>query len=468
MKKVLTLLLVLSMLLSLGACASTEKETSGTTKATSKGETEATTKETEAEAITIDKLVLGTDYTDLTASIKVITHRTDIVDTVLADYVTEFQKLYPNITIKYEAITDYSQTITTRLTTPKWGDICMIPGDVDKPAFSTYFVSYGDQETLSENYIFLNDKSFEGQVYGIPSTNNVQGIVFNKAVFEAAGITKMPATPDEFLADLQLIKDNTDAIPLYTNFAAGWTMGAWDAYIGGTSDGDANYMNQVLPHEANPFADRGDGTGPYAVYYCLYEAVARGLIEEDPTTTDWEGCKAMINNGEIGMMVLGSWAVSQMQQAGPNPDNIGYMPFPISVDGVQYASAGPDYCYGININSSEDNQIASMLYVKWLTEVSNFAFDQGGIPEMKDATLPATLATFEGIEFVANAPALVGEETLLGDINTESEIAINNNNDRVASIVSEAFSGGKTLTEITNEWNEAWTAAQETLGVTVQ
>ena len=32
-------------------------------------------------------------------------------------------------------------------------------------------------------------------------------------------------------------------------------------------------------------------TGPYAVYYVLYEAVARGLIEDDPTTTDWKEVK---------------------------------------------------------------------------------------------------------------------------------------------------------------------------------
>ena len=41
--------------------------------------------------------------------------------------------------------------------------------------------------------------------------------------------TELPKTPDEFLEDLQKIKDNTDAIPLYTNFAADWTMNAWDA-----------------------------------------------------------------------------------------------------------------------------------------------------------------------------------------------------------------------------------------------
>lgn len=39
----------------------------------------------------------------------------------------------------------------------------------------------------------------------------------------------------------------------------------------------------------------------------------RGLTEDDPTTTDWEGCKPMMNNGQIGVMVLGSWAVVQMQ-----------------------------------------------------------------------------------------------------------------------------------------------------------
>ena len=44
----------------------------------------------------------------------------------------------------------------------------------------------------------------------------------------------------------------------------------------------------------------------------------------------------MINNGQIGCMVLGSWAVVQMQEAGDNADDIGYMPFPITVDGKQY------------------------------------------------------------------------------------------------------------------------------------
>ena len=41
----------------------------------------------------------------------------------------------------------------------------------------------------------------------------------------------------------------------------------------------------------------------------MYEAVARKLVEESPASSDWESSKGKINKGEIGAMVLGSWAV---------------------------------------------------------------------------------------------------------------------------------------------------------------
>lgn len=110
-------------------------------------------------------------------------------------------------------------------------------------------------------------------------------------------------------------------------------MTAWDAYIDGGATGDPDFVNTGITKGQNPFSDRGDGTGPYAVYNVLYEAVKRGLTEDDPTTTDWEGSKGKLNNGEIACMALGSWSVVQIQQAGEHADDIGYMAFPITVDG---------------------------------------------------------------------------------------------------------------------------------------
>lgn len=452
LKKVFAVTVSAAMAVSLGACGNS-----------SKGETKK-----EEIDVTIDQIKLGEDYTDIKADLKFLTHKTDVVDTTFKQYIEEFQKLYPNINIEYEGITDYANDITTRLTTGDWGDICMVPTTVDKDELGNYFTKLGDKDTLSKTYEgkFLEAYSYEGTSYGIPSMANVQGVVYNKAVFEKAGVTEVPTTPDEFLTALQKIKDNTDAVPLYTNFAAGWTMTAWDAYIDGGATGDPDFAYEGLTKGENPFTDRGDGTGPYAVYNTLYEAVKRGLTEEDPTTTDWEGSKGMMNKGEIGCMALGSWSLTQIQQAGDNADDIGYMTFPITVDGKQYASAGGDYNYGINCNSSEDNQIAAMCYIKWLVEKSGFAQGEGGLSAVIGDEYPEALAALDGVELVVNNPAPDEDVNLFNDVNNDSELGINVSGAIPTEIIEEATSGTKTMEDMVAEWNEKWTAAQESNGIT--
>ena len=341
----------------------------------------------------------------------------------------------------------------------------MIP-EVDKSDLSTYFLSYGDVDSVKKEVKYPNRWLYENEVYGIPITVVGRGVLYNKKVFKEAGITELPKTPDEFITDLKAVKDKTDAIPLYTNYAAGWTMGAWDDYTGITATGDAKYRNQEFVHTKDPFSDPGDGTGAYNVYKILYDAVADGLTEDGYSTTDWESSKGMLNNGQIATMVLGSWAYPQMQGAGDNADDIGYFAFPITVDGKQYASAGPDYCYGINVHSDYDNQLASMIYVKWLTEESNFSYDQGGIPICVGNEYPDVLAAFDGVELVVDNPAPEGEEDLFGEINTESEISLNADNTHVQDVLEHALNGDKTMEEIADEWNQAWTDAQEEYDIT--
>lgn len=457
MKKLISILLALAMVLSLAACGGRGEESDGG------GE--------KINLPSINDITLSTadtpgDYADLTADIKILTNRTDIVDTTYAGYAQQFMELYPNIKVTYEGITDYEESLTLRLKTGDWGDICFIPTSVSKDQLPNFFIPLGSYDELDSIYNFVEDKAYGGQVYGIANGGTADGVLYNKAVWAAAGITEMPATPEEFLEDLQLIKDNTDAIPLYTNFAAGWTMGAWDSYIWVAATGDPDFHSNIA-HTANPFSNRGDQTGPYAVYYTLYESVARGLVEDDPMSTDWESSKGRMNNGEIATMVLGSWAVAQMQEAGPNPDDIGYMPFPITVDGQRYAGAGGNYSYGINVKASADNQVAAMLYVKWLIEASPMFTDEQSIPALKSADMPAVLADFDGVTLMSNNAAPEGEETLFDEVNLQSECGLNNDDYPDAYIVEAALTGSQTLDEIMSDWNAKWSKAQETLGVDV-
>lgn len=397
MKKFLAVCLAATMAASLAGCGSS----AGTTPADDAAATDDAAADTsdaaadeaaDSSLISYADLKLGEDCTDLSAAITVFNHRTDLQGAdypgkTWDQYLADFNELYPNITVEVSTDTNYAESALLRLQGGDWGDIMMIPA-VDKGDLPEYFMPYGDVDTMSQQIRFASEWAYDGQVYGVASTGTAQGIVYNKRIFEEAGVTELPKTPAEFLTALKAIKDkfNGDVIPLYTNYAEGWTMGAWDAYISGSATGDATYFNQKFLHTSNPFTDPGDGSGAYNVYKILYDAVAEGLTEDDYTTTDWEGCKGMINSGKIGCMVLGSWAYSQMRDAGDNGEDIGYMSFPITVDGKQYASAGPDYNFGINADIDDTQKQASIIFVKWMTEKSGFSYNESGVPIALDET----------------------------------------------------------------------------------
>lgn len=480
LKKFLALALATAMTFSLVACGS--GETTGASSETDAQTTEATTETTEVaqEAEVVAAAPTGAvTYTginiddgslkDTTATIKFIHHKTDRAEDGTMDaMVAKFNEEYPNITVEMEAITDYAEDSLLRLSTGDWGDIMFIPA-VDKVDLGTYFMPLDTKDNLSAVLNFTDAWEYEGNCYGISYMGGAQGLLYNKRVFEEAGITELPATPSDFLADLQLVKDNTDAIPLYTNYAAGWTMGAWDAYLGCVSQGDDTYMNQKFVHTANPFADPGDDTGAYNLYRILYDACAFGLIEDDYTTTDWEGCKGMLNRGEIATMVLGSWAYAQMCEAGDTPEDVGYMPFPMTVGGTQYVLAGGDYSYAINVNSSDENKLASMIFVKWMTEKSDWCFNEGGYSVVKGGKNPDMYAAFDGCTVLSDQPAVAGEEDFLNQMNSESELSFNAGGDaKVQRIVEAGVTGSESFDEIMADWTAKWNASQEELGIEVK
>ena len=243
-------------------------------------------------------------------------------------------------------------------------------------------------------------------------------------------------------------------------------MGAWDAYIGGTASGDPNYMNNVFTHTKNPFKDPGDGTHAYNVYKILYDAVADGLTEDDYSTTDWETSKNKLNSGDIATMVLGSWAVSQIQSAGDNAKDVATCRSR-SPSGKQYATSASDYAYGINKNSSTTNQEAAMIFVKWLTEKSNYAYNEGGVSiAADDDKLPDLYSDFKNVKLIADEPAPDGEEDLFNDLNSDSELNINTGGDsRVQSIVEHAANKDESYNDLVKEWNQKWNDALDSEGV---
>jgi raffinose/stachyose/melibiose transport system substrate-binding protein len=433
MKRTISILLALVMILALAACGS------GAAK-------------TESTAVSAD----GSET--VSGKITYLTNRTDLdTDGTYAALIAKFNEEYPDVTVEVQSITDYAGELATRMQTTEYGDVLMIPDAVPSTAFSKYFEPFGTVEELSDKYQegYLYSKWYDGQVYGLAYMCTVQGIVYNKAVFEEAGITELPKTPDEFLDCLQKIKDNTDAIPYYTNANSGWTLDQWEDHAFGTVTGNANYKNNELPNDKAAF---DEGSSHYVIAKLVYDIVSQGLCESDPTTCDWEASKLMLNNGEIGCMVLGSWALSQMKEAGDHPDDVAYMPFPYSIDGQQYATSGTDYCYAINKNTK--NMAAAKAFVQFMVDESGLATAQGGISLLKDDPMPDGLEAFSDVTFVVDKPAADENIGKYDEVQQESGITLYDNGQRLNGVVDIARGvSTQTFEEYMKDLSAKWAAA---------
>lgn len=389
--------------------------------------------------------------------ITVITNRTDIVDTVLKEYAAEFNKIYPDVKVNFQALSDFEGQITVRMNSNDYGDVLLFPTSIPLKDAAEFFEPLGEFSDLSKEYIALEEKTVDRKVYGIPTAVNFSGILYNKKVFENAGVTTTPRTPDEFLNALKAIKaKDSSVVPLYTNYADSWPLTQWEAMLT-TVAGSVDYVNVEQPNTDENFVA---GKPHYDLYKVMYDAAKEGLIEADPTTTNWETSKIDMANGKIGAMVLGSWAIVQVQGVAENPDDIAYMPFPTNASEVIMPLAGD---YNLAISKHSKNKEAARAWIDWFVKESGYSTEQvGGMSPVVGAELPVALKQFEGadIKFELQSPAKEGQEGLVDKIDKEGEVGLRQPEFKKRIIEAAIGNINESYDDIMKDLNEAWVKAR--------
>ncbi|MDR1189122.1 MAG: ABC transporter substrate-binding protein, partial [Bifidobacteriaceae bacterium] len=356
-------------------------------------------------------------------TLKVLTHRTDLDENgTLQGYADKFIAKYPDVTaVEFESITAYDDDVPLRLSTGDFGDVLSIPNGVTNDQLAQFFEPFGTKADLSGKYQFLDSFAVGDQVYGLAQGGIATGVVYNKKVFEEAGVSEPPTSYDDFMAALQAVKDNTDAVPLYTNYKDGWPLGDLHRNMG-VALGNADAKNDMTGEDA-PWAE---GSDAYWLDSLIYDAVDKGLTEEDPTTTNWEESKTLLGTGEVATLVLQSWAISQMQAAatdsGASADDIGFLPVPSAVAGKSFAAVLGDRYYAMNAKS--ENKATAKAWVEFMIEESGYDAAEGFVSTLKSAPLPSNLSALSdlGTELFEPAAPPAGEEGLFDAIDTAAEI----------------------------------------------
>ncbi len=360
-------------------------------------------------------------------TLKVLTHRTDLCNDSqqLQEWTKEFEEQF-NCKVEYHGFTKYAGDVTTMMSTDNYGDVLMIPDQVKVMDLGNFFEPLGDYETLNERYFWMDQKMYDNVVYGIPHMGAVSGgLCYNKRIWSEAGVTEIPKTPEDFVAALKKIKDQFDGevIPYYTNFNTGWAL-AQIIDMSVAVSGNSNIQNDILTSKRDLFVEGEDYYNTMKLMFDIFKET--DIHEEDPMTGDWEGSKPAINAGKIATMIMGSWAVSQFQESGDNPQDIGYMPAPFTKDGKQYAQSTSDYALGVNVHSDEAVKELGKAYIDWFVNDSPYISYNQGVSPVRGADMPDYLEAFADCEFFVASPAPDGLVGVWNAIDNDSEIGLYN------------------------------------------
>ncbi|TGY41487.1 carbohydrate ABC transporter substrate-binding protein [Clostridium sartagoforme] len=317
---------------------------------------------------------------EIGGTIKVVTSRTD-ADKLFEKIEEDFKKLYPNVEdIVWESSADYDKYIMTRMNTKDYGDVLFLPFSMNgtPEEYENYFEPLGTVDELKEKYIDVTEADYNDVAYGLPVALNSLGIIYNEEVLKKAGVEEMPTSTEEFIEACKKIKENTDAIPFYTNYNK--TLGTWGGTL--TSYGGEQYRSAMLEagtgfKEGQPIREIMD---------LFYGLASNGLTEADPITGDFAKSLQMLADGEVAMIMKGSQDAKMIQELSTNGSKINIAPLPVKFNGQTSIAFGAPSVIVMNKNS-ENKATAKAFLEFFISAQSGYADDLGGMsPSKEDLT----------------------------------------------------------------------------------
>lgn len=231
---------------------------------------------------------------------------------VLDQIVQDFNKSQKGITIKTETKTwaVIGDTLLPALSAKTGPDIVALPAEnlpvyAGKGAFAKLDDFYASDAVTSAslNKSAVEMEKVDGSYYGIPTGFVPLSVIYNKALFDKAGITSFPKSWDEWVADAKKLTVDADgdgtpeqyglALPDHATVG----NGVWPTLFYGNGGGIVDNGKSVLDSSAN---------AETLSYWAT--AVKDGKIS--PTGLDGVAADKLFSSGKAAMEIGGPWMAS--------------------------------------------------------------------------------------------------------------------------------------------------------------
>jgi raffinose/stachyose/melibiose transport system substrate-binding protein len=309
----------------------------------------------------------------------------DPMKSVWADAVKQYEADHPNVKINVTVLENeaFKSKLTTTMQGGKVPDIFQSWGGgtlkEQADAGLVKDITEPTQAWIGDlNPAGVGLYQIDGKQYGVPFNLGMVGVWYRKSLFEKAGIDGPPATWDEFLQDVQTLKD-AGITPLAVGEKDKWPGMFWWA----------NLSLRIAGKDAMAKAGE-DGSFDSPGFVKAGEELKR-LIDMEPfqdghLAAPWDGAggeAAEMGNGRAAMDLMGQWAPSTFAANTKESEemlaDLGWFPFP-TVDGGA-GQASEQFGGGDGFAIGKDAPPEAVDFVKFLvtSDVANKAGASGGI-----------------------------------------------------------------------------------------
>lgn len=295
-------------------------------------------------------------------TVKIFQFKTEIVEG-LNELAVEFNKEYPNIKLDIQTVgggADYGAALKTKFASGEAPDIFSNGGYAEMEMWFDKLEELTDQPWVEDLVpLAAEPMTKDGKVYGMPMNLEGFGYIYNKDLFEQAGITERPRTFSELEAAAKKLQE-AGITPFSNGYQEWWLMGNQginpafaqqpdvNAFIAGLNDGSATIV----------------GNERFAEWAKLMQLTV-DYGNKNPLTTDYNTQVAMFANGEAAMMQQGNW--SQVQIDGINPElNLGVLPMAIGEDAEANDKLNVGVPANLVINKESPVKEEAKIFLNWL------------------------------------------------------------------------------------------------------
>jgi raffinose/stachyose/melibiose transport system substrate-binding protein len=297
-----------------------------------------------------------------------------------------FEKAYPDIELEIDAIAaDYQTKLKAQIASGQAADIFMSWG----AGFSKPFAQAGKLLALDEylqdgtlNKILgggLVNVTYDGKIYGLPTSLAIGTLYCNTELFEQAG-AKIPETYSELVAAAKALREN-GVTPIIAGVQSRWPgMFYYDILairIAGLQT-CIDALNKNASFDQPRFIDAAAK---------LQELINMKAFNENALALSWDESVAEFNQGKAAMLFNGTWVSGVLSKDdSPVKGKIVAVRFPIVEGGQGKATeffGGPIDCLMVNANTRYKEEAVAA--VKFLAEnMARESFLTGsGLPAWK-------------------------------------------------------------------------------------